>query len=29
MLMTSADRIEDRTGKPARRARAFARFIGY
>jgi glycine/D-amino acid oxidase-like deaminating enzyme len=29
LLMTSADRSEDRTGKPARRAKAFARFIGY
>jgi glycine/D-amino acid oxidase-like deaminating enzyme len=29
LLMTSADRAEDRTGKPAKRAKAFARFIGY
>jgi glycine/D-amino acid oxidase-like deaminating enzyme len=29
LLMTSADRTEDRTGKPAKRAKAFARFIGY
>ena len=29
LLMSSADRSESRTGKPAKRARAFARFIGY
>jgi glycine/D-amino acid oxidase-like deaminating enzyme len=29
LLMTSADRTERRTGRPARRAKAFARFIGY
>ena len=29
MLMASADRTEDRTGKPAKQAKAFARFIGY
>jgi glycine/D-amino acid oxidase-like deaminating enzyme len=29
LLMTSADRTEERTGKPAKRAKAFARFIGY
>jgi glycine/D-amino acid oxidase-like deaminating enzyme len=29
MLMSSADRSEDRTGEPAKRAKAFARFIGY
>lgn len=29
MLMASADRTENRTGKPAKRAKAFARFIGY
>jgi hypothetical protein len=29
MLMSTADRSESRTGKPAKRARAFARFIGY
>jgi glycine/D-amino acid oxidase-like deaminating enzyme len=28
-LMTSADKAENRTGKPAKRAKAFARFIGY
>jgi glycine/D-amino acid oxidase-like deaminating enzyme len=29
LLMTSADRAEDRTGKPAKRAKAFSRFMGY
>jgi glycine/D-amino acid oxidase-like deaminating enzyme len=29
LLMTSSDRSEERTGKPAKRARAFGRFIGY
>jgi glycine/D-amino acid oxidase-like deaminating enzyme len=29
LLMTSADRTEDRTGRPAKRAKAFARFMGY
>jgi hypothetical protein len=29
LLMTTADRAEVRSGKPARRAKAFARFIGY
>jgi glycine/D-amino acid oxidase-like deaminating enzyme len=29
LLMTSADRTEGRTGRPAKRAKAFARFIGY
>ena len=29
MMMTTADRAEARTGKPARRAKAFARMIGY
>ena len=29
LLMTTADRAEARTGKPARRAKAFARMIGY
>jgi glycine/D-amino acid oxidase-like deaminating enzyme len=29
LLMTTADRAEARSGKPARRAKAFARFIGY
>jgi glycine/D-amino acid oxidase-like deaminating enzyme len=29
LLMSSADRSESRTGKPAKRARAFARFMGY
>jgi glycine/D-amino acid oxidase-like deaminating enzyme len=29
LLMTSADRTESRTGRPAKRAKAFARFIGY
>ena len=29
VLMSTADRSETRTGKPAKRARAFARFIGY
>ena len=29
LLMTSADRTERRTGKPATSAKAFARFIGY
>jgi len=29
LLMSSADRSENRTGKPAKRAKAFARFIGY
>jgi glycine/D-amino acid oxidase-like deaminating enzyme len=29
LLMTSADRAESRTGKPAKRAKAFSRFIGY
>ena len=29
LLMTSADRAEERTGKPAKRAKAFARFVGY
>ncbi|HMJ95113.1 MAG TPA: FAD-binding oxidoreductase [Thermoleophilaceae bacterium] len=29
LLMSSADRSEDRTGRPAQRAKAFARFIGY
>ena len=29
LLMTSADRVEKRTGRPAKRARAFARFMGY
>ena len=29
LLMTNADRSEERTGKPAKRARAFGRFIGY
>jgi glycine/D-amino acid oxidase-like deaminating enzyme len=29
MLMTSSDRSEERTGKPAKRARAFGRFMGY
>jgi glycine/D-amino acid oxidase-like deaminating enzyme len=29
LLMTSADRAESRTGRPAKRAKAFARFIGY
>jgi glycine/D-amino acid oxidase-like deaminating enzyme len=29
MLMASADRSENRTGRPAKRAKAFARHIGY
>jgi glycine/D-amino acid oxidase-like deaminating enzyme len=29
LLMSSADRTENRTGKPAKRAKVFARFIGY
>jgi glycine/D-amino acid oxidase-like deaminating enzyme len=29
LLMTAADRAEARTGKPARSAKAFARFVGY
>jgi glycine/D-amino acid oxidase-like deaminating enzyme len=29
LLLTGADRAETRTGKPARSARAFARFMGY
>jgi glycine/D-amino acid oxidase-like deaminating enzyme len=29
VLMSSADRSENRTGRPAKRAKAFARFIGY
>ena len=29
VLMTYADRAEARSGKPARSAKAFARFIGY
>ena len=29
LLMTSADHTENRTGKPAKQARAFGRFIGY
>jgi glycine/D-amino acid oxidase-like deaminating enzyme len=29
ILMASADRSENRTGRPAKRAKAFARFIGY
>jgi glycine/D-amino acid oxidase-like deaminating enzyme len=29
LLMTTADRAEARSGKPARRAKAFARFVGY
>jgi glycine/D-amino acid oxidase-like deaminating enzyme len=29
LLMASSDRTEDRTGKPAKRAKAFGRFIGY
>jgi glycine/D-amino acid oxidase-like deaminating enzyme len=29
LLMTSSDRSEERTGKPAKLARAFGRFIGY
>lgn len=29
LLMTSADRSEDRSGRPAKRAKAFARFMGY
>jgi glycine/D-amino acid oxidase-like deaminating enzyme len=29
LLMATADRSETRSGKPARRARAFGRFIGY
>ena len=29
LLMTTADRAEARSGKPARRAKAFARMIGY
>ena len=29
LLMTTADRAEARTGKPAKRAKAFARMIGY
>jgi glycine/D-amino acid oxidase-like deaminating enzyme len=29
LLLTGADRAETRSGKPARSARAFARFIGY
>jgi hypothetical protein len=29
LLLTTADRSEARTGRPARRARAFARFVGY
>ena len=29
LLMTSADRTEARTGRPAKTAKAFARFIGY
>jgi glycine/D-amino acid oxidase-like deaminating enzyme len=29
LLMSSSDRSEERTGKPAKRARAFGRFIGY
>jgi glycine/D-amino acid oxidase-like deaminating enzyme len=29
LLMTSSDRTEERTGRPAKRAKAFARFIGY
>jgi glycine/D-amino acid oxidase-like deaminating enzyme len=28
-IMASADRVEQRTGKPARRARAFARYTGH
>ena len=29
LLMTSADLSEDRSGRPAKRAKAFARFMGY
>jgi glycine/D-amino acid oxidase-like deaminating enzyme len=29
LLLTTADRAEARSGKPAKRAKAFARFIGY
>ncbi len=29
LLMTTSDRSEERSGKPAKRARAFGRFIGY
>jgi glycine/D-amino acid oxidase-like deaminating enzyme len=29
LLMASSDRVEIRTGKPAKRAKAFSRFIGY
>jgi hypothetical protein len=29
LLMTSADRVERRTGRPAKRAKAFSRFMGY
>jgi glycine/D-amino acid oxidase-like deaminating enzyme len=29
LVMTSADRVESRNGKPAKRAKAFARFMGY
>lgn len=29
LLMTSADRMENRTGRPAQRAKAFTRFMGY
>jgi hypothetical protein len=29
LLMSYADRAEARSGKPARTAKAFARFIGY
>jgi glycine/D-amino acid oxidase-like deaminating enzyme len=29
LLMSTADRSEERTGRPAKRAKAFARFIGY
>jgi hypothetical protein len=28
-LMQTADRVEARSGRPARRAKAFARFLGY
>jgi glycine/D-amino acid oxidase-like deaminating enzyme len=29
LLMTSADRSEERSGRPAKRAKAFSRFMGY
>jgi hypothetical protein len=29
LLMTAADRTEQRTGRPAKTAKAFARFMGY